>query len=119
MITCESCNSINVEIITTKTTVTEVCKDCKTTIQYPRITIGKAPKASYIEKIFNTLKESDRVLVTTVGNRIRTLRSVVYEIAFEGSDLNLIEAVRWNIQRTKIGGLELQVLLKRKEYSKK
>lgn len=118
MITCESCKSNNVEITNTKTTVTEVCKDCKSTIQYPRIPIGKAPKTTYIKRILNTLKESNRVLITAVGNRTRTLHSVIYESAFEDNNSKSIEAAWWNIRKTKMGGLELQVLLKKKEKVK-
>jgi len=109
---CVYCGSEDVEIKEkAENKILEVCSVCGEELIYDRIKVGKKAKQSYIGAVIYALdaQKQPKVMITAAGKRRLTLLDALY--ALNGR----VKIVEWNQQQTELGGLELRVILKRKE----
>jgi len=109
---CVYCGSKDVYIKETEENkVSEICWECGKEIVYDRVRVGKKAKYYYISAVMYALKAArqPKVMITAAGKRRLTLLDALYML---DSKVEVIELAQL---QTELGGLELRVILKKKE----
>ncbi len=112
---CIYCGSKDIYLKETEENkVTEICWECGKEVIYDRVRVGKKLKYYYISAVMYALKaaKQPKVMITAAGKRRLTLLDALYMLNSK------IEIIEMRQLQTELGGLELRIILKKKEERK-